>query len=104
MICHYNNGNLILIKTSFSTLVVYNLCCYGGIDYILTQQAYAENNDRCNDGICYRAQAKMADQWDDDSADTYIVTWDTIEGFLTSGDDDESNACDWSKPLSVVKS
>lgn len=74
-------------------------CTYDGIDYILLQQAYADNDQLSNCGYKYTASAKKSNQWNDEDAAHYIVCWSVID----SNCDDEDSACDWSNPVSVTK-
>lgn len=75
-------------------------CTFGGIGYILTQQAYSVNDRSAEFGYSYQANAKKESEWDDEDADEYIVTWETVD---ECEDGDESSACDWENPVSVEK-
>ena len=80
---------------------------FNGIELALTQQAFADN---LGSGVGYYAQAI------DEKGATYWVVWETTQAWadandrhyaaLIAGADpdcrDESNACDWSNPLSVA--
>lgn len=98
---------------------------FGGKTYILTQQAYC-NNYGTDGGVRYYAHAVAADDADDA---TYKVVWDTTEewdnhqsggeehpreydddnneiypnGMSCNFCEDESNACDWDKPVNVYE-
>lgn len=89
----------------------YGSVVYDGIKYILTQQAYVDQD--ISGAPIYEAQAIRADDIPDeyDTVDAYMVTWyvpdSTIEYWnkcQESGDYiDEGDACDWDNPDSVDK-
>lgn len=86
---------------------------FNGIELALTQQALADN---LGSGVGYYAQAI------DEKGTTYSVVWETTKAWAGANDryyaaliagadpdyidevflNDESNACDWSNPLSVT--
>lgn len=79
----------------------YGHVVYDGVSYVLTQQAYLEN-DSTGTAI-YQALAQREDQWvadpDPVEHELYMVEWD-----ITDPDcDDESHACDWDNPADVRK-
>jgi len=103
----------------------YGTVVFGGKTYILTQQAYCDSYGT-DGGVRYYAHAVATDDTDDNE---YKVIWDTTEEWdnhQAGGDihpaeqddkgdviapnemtcsfcEDESNACDWDKPVEVIE-
>lgn len=68
--------------------------------FVLLGQAVPKNIGTDND-YGYTATAKKNSEWDDDDASRYRVWWDVLDDFDAENDSDESNACDWSNPISI---
>jgi hypothetical protein len=77
--------NLADLEAEFGTVDV------EGNTYYLTQQAYITGSD---DDVCYEAAAIAS------NGDVYTVRWAVCEDWQEI--EDESDRCDWAKPISVT--